>query len=120
MVLKLWELIWTEVLKDCSYSLYQEKNIYSVCLCDSPDLSEVQGIYPSLSPFVLAGLSVMVKYEEDLAKILVGRQELTNAEKLLDLPLTVYPVVNTIQKDMKGLRQIYDVYKAQKVRCVGF
>lgn len=56
-------------------------------------------------------------YEADLAKIVSGRQELANAEKLLDLPVTVYPEVISMQKDMMGLRQIYGVYKAQKVGC---
>lgn len=59
----------------------------------------------------------MGTYEAELAKIVSGRQELANAEKLLDLPVTVYPEVISMQKDMKGLRQIYGVYKAQKVRC---
>nr|XP_046243361.1 dynein axonemal heavy chain 10 [Scatophagus argus] len=60
------------------------------------------------------GLTIMGTYEADLAKIVAGRQELANAEKLLDLPITVYSEVNNIQKQMKGLRQIYDIYKAQK------
>ncbi|XP_029296329.1 dynein heavy chain 10, axonemal [Cottoperca gobio] len=60
------------------------------------------------------GLTIMATYEEDLAKIVAGRQELANAEKLLDLPVTVYPDVIGMQKDMKGLRQIYGVYKAEK------
>lgn len=57
----------------------------------------------------------METYEAALAKIVARWHELANAEKLLDLPVTVYPVVVSIQKDMKGLRQIYGVYKAQKV-----
>lgn len=64
----------------------------------------------------MAGLSIMGSYESDLAKIVAGRQELANAEKLLDLPVTMYPEVIRMQKDMQGLRQIYDIYKAQKVR----
>ncbi|XP_069379878.1 dynein axonemal heavy chain 10 isoform X1 [Paralichthys olivaceus] len=60
------------------------------------------------------GLSIMGTYEAELAKILGGHQELTNAQKLLDLPVSLYPELITMQKDMKGLRQIYDVYKAQK------
>uniref|UniRef100_A0A3B4UD57 Dynein axonemal heavy chain 10 n=1 Tax=Seriola dumerili TaxID=41447 RepID=A0A3B4UD57_SERDU len=60
------------------------------------------------------GLTIMGTYETDLAKVVAGRQELANAEKLLDLPVTVYPEVISMQKDMKGLRQIYDVFKAQK------
>ncbi|KAK9522770.1 hypothetical protein VZT92_019216 [Zoarces viviparus] len=60
------------------------------------------------------GLTIMETYEADLAKIVAGRHELANTEELLDLPVTVYPVAVSIQKEMKGLRQIYDVYKAQK------
>lgn len=59
----------------------------------------------------------METYEADLAKTVAARQELTNAEKLLDLPVTVYQEIISMQKDMKGLRQIYDLYKAQQVRC---
>lgn len=57
----------------------------------------------------------MGKYEADLAKVVAEQQELANAEKLLDLPVNVYPEIISIQNDMKGLKQIYDVYKAQKV-----
>ncbi|KAK5620023.1 Dynein heavy chain 10, axonemal [Crenichthys baileyi] len=60
------------------------------------------------------GLKIMAKYEADLAKIEAERQELTSAEKLLELPVSVFPEATRIQSDMKGLRQIYDVYKAQK------
>ncbi|XP_028270606.1 dynein heavy chain 10, axonemal isoform X2 [Parambassis ranga] len=60
------------------------------------------------------GLDIMEKYEADLAKVVASRQELTNAEKLLDQPVTAYPEVASIQKDMRALRQIYDVYKAHK------
>lgn len=58
---------------------------------------------------------MMGTYEADLAKVVAEQQELANAEKLLDLPVSVHSEVISIQKDMKGLRQIYDVYKAQKV-----
>ncbi|KAM4746443.1 dynein axonemal heavy chain 10 [Anableps anableps] len=60
------------------------------------------------------GLTIMAKYETDFAKIEAERQELTNAEKLLDLPVTVYPEATRIQKNMQGLRQIYSIYDAQK------
>lgn len=58
----------------------------------------------------------MAKYEADLAKVVAARQELANATKLLELPVTTYPEVVSIQKDMQSLRQIYDIFKAQKVR----
>lgn len=73
----------------------------------------------SLTLLFFAGLTIMETCEADLARVVAGRQELANAEKLLDLPVTVYPEVISIQNDMKGLRQIYGIYKAQKVRCGG-
>ncbi|XP_028292993.1 dynein heavy chain 10, axonemal [Gouania willdenowi] len=60
------------------------------------------------------GLVLLVKYESDLSEIVSGRQELTNAEKLLDLPVSLFPEITRIQKNMKGLRQIYQLYEAQK------
>lgn len=58
----------------------------------------------------------METYDAELAKIEGGRQELANAEKLFDLPITMYPELVNVQKEMRGLRQIYEIYKAQKVR----
>lgn len=105
MVLVLWGMIWRKVLAflDCNFS---ETIIYCQCL---------NVLNQSLSRLVFAGLAIIVKYEADLAKLVAERQELTNAEKLLDLPITVYPEIISIQKDITGLRLIYDLYKAQKV-----
>lgn len=58
---------------------------------------------------------VMGAYEADLAKIEASRQELANAEKLFDLPITMYPELLNIQQEMNGLRQIYKIYEEQKV-----
>nr|XP_057927446.1 dynein axonemal heavy chain 10-like isoform X3 [Doryrhamphus excisus] len=60
------------------------------------------------------GLSLMDSYEADLVKMVEGRQDLANAEKLLDLPITVYPEIVSIQKNMNGFRLIYDIYQEQK------
>uniref|UniRef100_A0AAV2KWR9 AAA+ ATPase domain-containing protein n=1 Tax=Knipowitschia caucasica TaxID=637954 RepID=A0AAV2KWR9_KNICA len=60
------------------------------------------------------GLSIMDSYESELSKMVSQRQELTSAEKLLDLAVTVYPEVVSMQKDLDGLRMIYDIYRAQK------
>lgn len=60
----------------------------------------------------------MGSYETELAKIESGRQELANAEKLFDLPITMYPELLNVQREMHGLRQIYEIHKAQKVRIV--
>ena len=42
------------------------------------------------------------------------RQELTNAEKLFDLPITTYPNLVRVQTEMRGLEQIYALYEEQK------
>ncbi|KAG7265791.1 LOW QUALITY PROTEIN: hypothetical protein CRUP_036669 [Coryphaenoides rupestris] len=65
------------------------------------------------------GMAVLATYEAELAKMESGRQELANAEKLFDLSFTMYPELLQVQKDMKGLRLVYDIYKAQKLRRSG-
>lgn len=54
-------------------------------------------------------------YEAELASIETSRQELSNAEKLFDLPFTMYPELLDVQKEIRGLQQIYHIYNAQKV-----
>jgi len=43
------------------------------------------------------------------------RQELTNAEMLFDLPVTVYQELLQVQKELKGQEHIYTIYEEQKV-----
>lgn len=64
---------------------------------------------------LLTGLTIITTYEANLAKIVAEEQELASVAILLDLPVSVFPEVFNIQKEMKALRQIYDLYKAQKV-----
>lgn len=58
----------------------------------------------------------MSTYETELDMVEASRQELAKAEKLFNLPITMYPELLNVQKEMKGLRQIYEIYKNQKVR----
>ncbi|XP_072908128.1 dynein axonemal heavy chain 10 [Hemitrygon akajei] len=60
------------------------------------------------------GLEILGKFENELEELERKRQELVNAEKLFDLPITMHPDLLSLQKEMKGLRQIYDIYKAQR------
>lgn len=55
-------------------------------------------------------------FEKELARHEKSRQELANAEKLFDLPITMYPQLLKVQKEMGGLRMIYDLYEGLKVR----
>lgn len=57
----------------------------------------------------------MKKYQEEVGNLEAQRQELTNAEKLFELPITMYPELQKVQKETKGLEQIYDIYSEQKV-----
>ncbi|XP_056113379.1 dynein axonemal heavy chain 10 [Rhinichthys klamathensis goyatoka] len=61
------------------------------------------------------GLDIMDTYETELARVEASRQELAKAEKLFNLPITMYPELLNVQKEMRGLRQIYEIYKSQKV-----
>ncbi|XP_051514176.1 dynein axonemal heavy chain 10 [Myxocyprinus asiaticus] len=60
------------------------------------------------------GLTIMGTYEMELAKVEASRQELAKAEMLFNLPITMYPELLNVQKEMSGLRQIYEIYTAQK------
>ncbi|KAL3856163.1 hypothetical protein ACJMK2_010948 [Sinanodonta woodiana] len=60
------------------------------------------------------GVELMKKYREETNRYEAERQELANAEKLFDLPITMYPDLLQVQKQMKGLEQIYALYEEQK------
>lgn len=49
---------------------------------------------------------------EKLEKV---HQELGSVEKLFDLPVRVYPDLIKAQNDLKGLKQIYEIYELQRV-----
>ena len=57
----------------------------------------------------------MKQYRIEVNKHEAERQELANAEKLFDLPITMYPDLQQVQKQMKGLEQIYALYEEQQV-----
>lgn len=79
------------------------------------DVSSNNGPITRVLSVISAGLSIWGKYEKELAKVVAAQQELANAQKLLDLPISVYLDLINVQKDMNGLKQIYDVFEAQKV-----
>ena len=57
----------------------------------------------------------MKQYKAEVERYETDRQELANAEKLFDLPITMYPQLLQVQKDMKGMEQIYAIYEEQLV-----
>lgn len=63
----------------------------------------------------LLGVELLGVFERELARHEKSRQELANAEKLFDLPITMYPELLKVQKEMSGLRMIYELYEGLKV-----
>ena len=61
-------------------------------------------------------MELLKQYKEEVAELEANRQELTNAEKLFELPITLYPELLKVQKEMSGLESIYQIYTDQKVR----
>ncbi|XP_012518857.1 PREDICTED: dynein heavy chain 10, axonemal [Propithecus coquereli] len=61
------------------------------------------------------GVELLGEFERELAKHEKNRQELANAEKLFDLPITMYPELLKVQKEMSGLKMIYELYGGLKI-----
>lgn len=61
------------------------------------------------------GVELLKKYKEEYTKFEKDRQELANAEKLFDLPITMYTEMQQMEKEIKGLELIYAIYERQKV-----
>jgi hypothetical protein len=72
------------------------EDFYDLCLC-------------------FVGLELMKTFRVEVNDLEAARQELANAEKLFDLPITMYPNLLEVQKQMKGLEMIYGLYEEQKV-----
>ena len=58
---------------------------------------------------------MLKRFKEEFAKFEKERQELANAEKLFGLPITLYPELLDMEKELKGLDQIFAIYENQKV-----
>ena len=67
------------------------------------------------SPYYL-GIEQLKVFKKEVERYESERQELANAERLFDLPITMYPELLQVQKEMKGLEQIYALYEEQTVR----
>jgi len=61
------------------------------------------------------GVDLLKQYRLEVDRFEVQRQDLANAEKLFDLPITMYHDLIQLQKELKGLEQIFLIYEEQKV-----
>ncbi|KAM9193992.1 dynein axonemal heavy chain 10 [Dugong dugon] len=60
------------------------------------------------------GIDLLGTFERELTRHEKNRQELANAEKLFDLPITMYPELLQVQKEMSGLKMIYELFQGLK------
>ena len=60
------------------------------------------------------GVKLLKAYKEELHKLEMDKQELTNAERLFNLPISSYAALNHVQKEMRGLDELYKLYEDQK------
>ena len=65
--------------------------------------------------FQLVGVKVLKEHQSEYAKFEQQRQELTNAEKLFDLPITMFPDLTEVDRDLKNMAKVYELYEAQRV-----
>lgn len=61
-----------------------------------------------------AGVDLLKKFKEEFGNYEKERQELANAEKLFGLSITLYPELLDLEKELKGLDQIFTIYENQK------
>lgn len=66
--------------------------------------------------YISPGVKLLKEFQAEYAKYEKQRQELTNAEKLFDLPITLYPGLVEVDKELKNIARVYDLYEAQRVR----
>ena len=69
-------------------------------------------IHLCLSP----GVKLLKEFQEEYAKYENQRQELSNAEKLFDLPITLYPGLVEVDRQLKNIASVYQLYEAQRVK----
>lgn len=63
----------------------------------------------------LPGVQLMKEFQAEYSKYESQRQELTNAEKLFDLPITLFPGLVEVDKELRNMAKVYELYEAQKV-----
>ena len=60
-------------------------------------------------------MALLKQFQADYTEFERRRQELTNAERLFDLPITLYPDLIEVEKELRSLSKVYELYEAQRV-----
>ena len=61
-------------------------------------------------------MKLLKQFQVELAVLEKERQELCNAEKLFDLPITAYPGLVEVDREVGQFSKVLDLYEAQRVR----
>ncbi|ERE76020.1 dynein heavy chain 8, axonemal [Cricetulus griseus] len=99
-------------LEDLKFVLATIAEIRTKSLVMELRYKDIQERYRTMGIY---SMELLGSFEKELAKHEKNRQELANAEKLFDLPITMYPELIKVQKEMTGLRMIYNLYESLKV-----
>ena len=121
--------IWEELFQQArkvDRSLVAVKKKFTEITCQqvtqfAKDVDALDAVFHSEGPGTVGGeldrgIEVLAKMKKDVEKFEKERQELANAEKLFDLPVTMYPKLMDMQKELAGLEKVFSLYEAQRVR----
>ena len=63
--------------------------------------------------FFITGVKKLKDFQAEFAEL--ERQELVNAEKLFDLPVTLYSDLTEVDNQLQGMAKVFELYEAQRV-----
>ena len=63
-------------------------------------------------------MELLKEFQSKYSVFEAKRNELTNAEKLFDLPITVYEDLIKVDQNLKNMAKVYELYEAQKVKSI--
>lgn len=61
-------------------------------------------------------MELLKEFQDQYAVLEKERQELANAEKLFDLPITKFDGLIEVDRDLRNMDKVYELYEAQRVR----
>ncbi len=97
----------------CSKPLQSQVGMLSYVVCSQ--CGHIAGVLIGVCPAHPSGVKLLKQYQDEYATLEAQRQELTNAEKLFDLPITMYPDMIEVDRELKGLAKVYELFEAQRV-----
>ena len=67
---------------------------------------------------VIIGVKLLKDFQSRYSDYEKQRQELANAEKLFDLPITKYDDLIEVDLALRNLAKVYELYEAQRVSWI--